>query len=99
MVFIRRRYVMANPLFVQTSEGYINLALVTRRIRLYPARAARRHRRDGSAAGDAVAKVATRPLLNCANVRGATANLKLTFHVDHSAGGRAPATSLVRRRR
>src|SRR5215468_5149708 len=35
---------------------------------------------------DAVAKVA-RPLLNCANVRGATANLKLTFHPDHSVGG------------
>ena len=38
-----------------------------------------------AAAGDAVAKVA-RPLLNCANVRGATANLKLTFHLDHSVG-------------
>ena len=39
----------------------------------------------GSAAGDALAKVA-RPLLNCANVRGAIANRNLTFQPDHSAG-------------
>jgi hypothetical protein len=52
---------------------------------LCPARAARRHHGHGSAAGDVVAKVA-RSLPNCANVRGATANLRLTFRLDHSVG-------------
>jgi hypothetical protein len=66
--------------------------------RLYPARAAAVTAGTEAAAADALAKGA-RPLLNCANVRGATANLKLTFHLDHLAGadhhhrvsqGRAP---------
>jgi len=53
--------------------------------RLYPARAAAVTAGTEALREDAVAKVA-RPLLNCANVRGATANLELTFHSDHSVG-------------